>query len=160
MLQGDVIEVLCREVTVIPPVIHRAKHVFEQARKRSSALSPIEGLIAGVAFVLVAPIGRGGELLEEIRLGAREAAGALEGRGGLTGAVAGRDQLRQERVDIVSVRVHAIPDGHDAEEGHGENHIERREGTPTQAPERTTGKRHRGERSGGDDDSLSKIKKD
>lgn len=57
-------------------------------------------------------------------------------------------------MNVVSVRVHAIPDGYDAEENHGENHIERGEGTPTQAPERTTGKRHREERSGGDDDTL------
>lgn len=63
-------------------------------------------------------------------------------------------------MDVVSVRVHAIPDGHDAEENHSENHIERREGTPTQAPERTTGKRHREERSGGDNDTLFEIKKD
>lgn len=57
-------------------------------------------------------------------------------------------------MDVISVRVHAIPDGHDAKENHGKNDIERGEGTPTQAPEGTTGKRHRGERSGGDYDSL------
>lgn len=76
---------------MIPPVIHGAKHVFEEPRERSPALSPVKAFIAGVAFILVAPIGRGGELLEETGLGAGEAAGALEGCGGLTGAMAGGD---------------------------------------------------------------------
>lgn len=90
-LDVDAIEVFCREVTVVPPVTHGAKHVFEEAWERSPALSPIEAFIAGVAFVLVAPIGRGGELLEETGLGAGEAAGTLEGCGSLTGAMAGGD---------------------------------------------------------------------
>lgn len=93
------------------PVARGTVHVFEKSRKSGLALFTVESFIIGIDVVLEAPIKGGwGWLLEETGLGAGNAAGAQEGGGGLTSAMAGRDQLSQKRMDIVTIGIHAIPE--------------------------------------------------
>lgn len=73
------------------PEIHGPKNILKQAGEGGFALLPIQSFIPGIAIVLKFPIGRGGQLLQETGLRAGETAGALEGGGGQTGAMAGGD---------------------------------------------------------------------
>lgn len=101
------------------PVIHGPENILKQAGKSGFALLPIQSFIPGIAIVLKFPVGRGGELLKKTGLRAGETAGALEGGGRQTGAMTGGDQLGEKRVNVVSIGIHAIPDGTDTEEEEG-----------------------------------------
>lgn len=130
-----------------PPVARGAVHVFEKAGESGLALFTVEGFIIGIEFILEAPIGgrRGGLLEETAGLGAGNAAGAQESGGGLTGAMAGGDQLGQERMDIITIGIHAIPEQQwEAAQAQGQDKREGRAKAATwRAPKVTSSERHR-----------------
>jgi hypothetical protein len=97
---------------MLRPKFATARNIFEQPGESSLTLLLVEGFIATVASIFKCPPG-GGIVVLETCFGTGEAGRALEGGGGLAGAVASGDQLRKNRVDIVSVGVHAIPEHED-----------------------------------------------
>jgi hypothetical protein len=94
------------------PKFPTARNILKQPWERSFALQLIQSFIATVTGIIERPLGVCIVVLET-RFGTGEASRALEGCGGLAGAVTGGDELRENRVDIVSVGVHAVPEHED-----------------------------------------------
>lgn len=116
LLQRNRIQIVHGDAVAGLPEGGRPRDVLEQARKRGLAPVSVEAFIAIVAAVLKRPFGGGGRF-EGGELGAVETAGALEGGRALAGAVSSGDELGQEGVELVAVRIEAQPAGIEEETG-------------------------------------------
>lgn len=123
-LNGNLVEVFGNQAAILgAPIALATRNVFEEALEGGLALRLIQGLVTGVARIFEFPAGGRGQL-ESRGLGAGDTGGALESGGGLTRAMAGGDELSEDRVNVVAIRVHAIPDGENSKAAEAGNDAE------------------------------------
>lgn len=119
------VEIFGDESPLSPPVLLRTRDILEQSWEGGLALWLGQGIVAGIARVFKFPARGDGLLQGSVRAG--ETGRALEGSRGLTGTVAGGDELRKDRMDVVAVGVHAIPDGEDNAAGETRDDAQKRQ---------------------------------